>query len=215
MGYSLTHRVLETLCAATAEVFSGWHFSCSPWARYQGKARPNYTLLNMHLHTVLYCAREAYPWMTPSPSTDIWQLLMQQTQHSGEEVIISPVVQRGGDEMQKSNCFSQVADRKCVSVTAEFHELWLWIRRDLDMKTQVKFLLHPCLVLKALLGLYQRVSLKKNLWAFTFLWLLLGRKRVVETLLMLYPGPSYPQNCHGLLRILLDRNNQATICFSR
>lgn len=30
MSYSLTHQVLETLCAAAAKVFSGWHFSCSP-----------------------------------------------------------------------------------------------------------------------------------------------------------------------------------------
>lgn len=133
MGYSLTHQVLETSGAAAAKVFSGWHSSCSPWACYQGRARPNYTLLNVHLHILLYCAREACPWITPSSSTDIWQLLMQQTQHSGEEVIISPVLQRGGNEMQRSNYFSQVAERKCVSVTAasmssgcELGGIWTW-----------------------------------------------------------------------------------------
>lgn len=99
-------------------------------------ARPNHTLLSMHLHIVLCCAWETYPWITPSPSTDVWQLLLQQTRCSREEVIISPVVQKEGDEMQKSYYFCQVAERKCVSVTAApmssgcgLGGTWIWSHR--------------------------------------------------------------------------------------
>lgn len=42
---------------------------------------------------------------------------MHQTQLGDEEVIISSVVWKEGDEMQESHYFSQAAESKCVSVT--------------------------------------------------------------------------------------------------